>query len=168
MQQPPLLPEEALNRLLRVARMNGTSVLFASGFFALLAALGGDVTGAIAGLVVAGAGAMELHGGTLLAHGVGRGLRWLVWSQLVCLAGILVYCLVRLRVPYMPPLPAWAQEVMTQRAHEVGLTIDQVMTDAYTSSIMLLAALSTIYQGSMAIYYARRRKPVRRALDAHQ
>ena len=62
MQQPPLLPEEALIRVLRLARFDGTGVLVLSGTFAVMAALGRDVPFAVIGLLGAAAGAVELHG----------------------------------------------------------------------------------------------------------
>ena len=54
--KPPLLPAETLRRVLRVAKMNGSSVLVISGLFALVSAAGHDLTGldsrAIAGETV--------------------------------------------------------------------------------------------------------------------
>lgn len=164
MQQPPLLPEETLNRVLRMSRMNGLSVVVAAAVFALLSAVRRDFQGAIIGLVVAGAGAMEVHGGTLLVHGHGRGMRWLINSQLVCLGGILVYCAVWLKHPDLPPLPDAFQPIIDERARQLGVSPTRVMSDLYITSIVLLAVLSTVYQGSMAIYYARRKRPVLRAL----
>jgi hypothetical protein len=165
MQQPPLLPEEALARVVRTSRMNGISIVVASGVFALLSAMRSDFQGALAGLLVAGAGAMEVHGGTLLEHGDRRGMRWLINSQLVCLGGILVYCAAWLKHPLIPPIPAAFQPIIAERAHQLGVSPAQVTSDLYVSCIVLLAVLSTVYQGSMAIYYARRKRPVFRALD---
>jgi len=55
MKAPPLLPEETLLRVLRVARLDGLSVLVIAGVFALISALAGDGVGAVVGLLVAGA-----------------------------------------------------------------------------------------------------------------
>ena len=57
MQQPPLLPAETLVRVLRLAKFDGLSVLLIAGVFALLAATAGDFSGALVGLLAAGAGA---------------------------------------------------------------------------------------------------------------
>jgi hypothetical protein len=165
MAQPPLLPEEALMRVVRTSRLNGLSVVLAAAVFALLSATHGDFQGAIVGLVVAGAGAMEVHGGTLLAHRDRRGMGWLINSQLVCLGGILVYCTVWLKHPVIPPLPEWAEQVIATDARQLGVSVERLTSQLYVSSIVLLAVLSTIYQGSMAIYYARRKRTVWRALE---
>ena len=95
MKAPPLLPEETLIRVLRVARLDGLSVLVISGVFALVSALAGDGLGAVVGLLVAGAGAVELHGATLLEHGEPRGIDWLTGSQGFLLATIALYCALR-------------------------------------------------------------------------
>jgi hypothetical protein len=52
--QPPLLPAETLARLLRLAKLDGTSILVISGAFALVSAAMGDRLGALVALMVAG------------------------------------------------------------------------------------------------------------------
>src|SRR3954468_14773234 len=69
MQQPPLLPIETLTRVHRVARFDGLSVVLIASIGAIFAAIGKDQTGAFIGLLVAGAGAMELHGASMLRAG---------------------------------------------------------------------------------------------------
>lgn len=165
MQQPPLLPEETLIRVLRVSRVNGMSVLMAASIFALLAAVGGDYVGAIAGLVIAGAGAMEVHGGTLLHHYHPRGANWLVSSQLVCLLGILAYCAVRLVFVQLPVVPPWAKEMIAMDADQYGVTPEQFVLNMYRLTFLLLAVLSTVYQGRLAVYYGRRRRAIAQALE---
>src|SRR5580700_100147 len=64
--QPPKLVSEILRSVLRVARFDGVSVLVLAGFFALVSAASGDVSGAAFGLLIAAAGAIELHGMGLL------------------------------------------------------------------------------------------------------
>jgi hypothetical protein len=168
MQQPPLLPEAALARVLRVSRANGMSVVLVAGFFALLAAMAGDVAGAIGGLVVAGAGAMEVHGNTLLRHHDARGMKWLITSQVVCLMGILAYCGVRLAMPLIPPIPAWARPMVAAQAEPLGLTPEQFMIQSYPSSILLVALVSLCYQGGMALYYLLRRRAVLKAVNENE
>ncbi len=164
MQQPPLLPEEALLRVLRVSRANGMSVALVSGLFAVLAATSGDYVGAIAGLVVAGAGAMEVHGGTLLNHYDLRGSRWLVSSQAVCLLGILVYCAVRLVFVQIPPLPEEVNALIAADARQLGMTSEEFVRKTYVAGFILIAVLSVFYQGGMAIYYLRRKRSVAQAI----
>jgi len=93
--KPPILPAETLRRVTRIARFDGLSVLIVAGGFALLSAASKDISGAVIGLLIAAAGAIELHGVALLR--VGRdGMRWLVSSQLYLMAVILAYAGFRL------------------------------------------------------------------------
>src|SRR4051812_10242830 len=66
---PPLLPHETLIRVLRLATLDGLVVLMIATAFALASALGRDFSGAIIGLLIAGGGATELHGVTLMRRG---------------------------------------------------------------------------------------------------
>ena len=94
--RPPLLPAHALRRVTHIARLDGLGVLTVAGLFALASALLHDEVGTAIGLVVAGAGAIELHGVALLRHGTERGMRWLVGSQLMLLIVVLGYVVARL------------------------------------------------------------------------
>src|SRR5215212_4806798 len=78
MQQPPLLSEVTLVRVLRLARFDGMGALVLGGMFALVAAANRDFPFAAIGLLAAGAGAVELHGAALLREGEPRGMRWLL------------------------------------------------------------------------------------------
>jgi hypothetical protein len=166
MRQPPLLPEEVLARVLRLARMNGTGVLMISGFFALLSAMGGDYVAAIAGLVVAGCGALELHGGGLVAHGEKRGTNWLVNSQLLCLFSILAYCGVRLVNVQLPPVPEELKPLIEMDAQQFGMSPEEFLLKGYRALVLVVALVATFYQGGLAAYYGRRRAAVIKALDA--
>lgn len=162
---PPLLPEEVLARVLRMARMNGMSMMLLAGFFALLSAMGGDFVGAIAGLVVAGAGAMEVHGGTLLAHYDTRGTKWLVGAELVAWVGILVYCAVRLLHVQLPPMPEEVVAMIEFDARQLGISKEEFILKSYQLGFVLVAVGSTAYQGGMVLYYLLRQAAVVRALE---
>src|SRR5271165_2118927 len=97
--QPPKLVSEILRRVLRVARFDGMSVLVLAGFFALVSAASGDVSGAAFGLLIAAAGAVELHGMGLLRAADRRGMSWLVGSQLYLMSVVLGYVGYRLANP---------------------------------------------------------------------
>ena len=144
------------------------SILLASSLFALLSALGGDFVGAIAGLVVAGAGAMEVHGGTLLHHYDARGANWLVSSQLVCLVGILAYCAVRLIFVQIPPIPPSMKPLIDMNAQQYGVSTDRFLLKIYQVTFLLLAVLSVLYQGRVAIFYARHRRAVTQAVHSDE
>lgn len=164
MQQPPLLPEEALVRVHRVARIDGMGILAVAAFFACVSAIAGDFLGAIAGLLVAGCGALELHGAGLLRQGEERSVTWLVGSQFFLLVSILAYCGVRLFSFEIPPIPADLRPMVEMSATKAGLTVDEYLKTVYRLGLWMVALLSLIYQGGMMLYYLRRRDAVYRAL----
>jgi len=140
-------------------------VLVIAGTFALISALAGDFLGAIIGLLVAGAGAIELHGETLLLHGEVRGMNWLLGSQFTLLVCILSYCALRLVHVSLPPVPAEVAPVLESTAQQLGMTVEAYMLFVYRLVFRLVAGLTVLYQGGMMLYYWRRRRAVARALD---
>lgn len=161
---PPLLPEEVLNRVLRLARFDGMGVLVVAGLFSLLAAVAGDASGAIIGLLIAGAGAIELHGAGLLQHGDTRGMNWLIFSQLFLLALILGYCAYRVtNVDFSLIRASLTPELKAQIA-ATGMGMDEFLHLFNRTVFAMVATLTVIYQGGMTLYYLRRREAVARAL----
>lgn len=156
---PPLLPIEAYRRVLRLARANGTSVLFGGGLFALLLASGGDRVGTLVSLLVAGSGAMELHGANLLARAGSGGIRWLFASQaflMIVMVGYIAFAMRHLGASTI------ADAVPTAELQALNLTKNQLCAMFYFT-----CALATVlYQGGMMIYYAVRRRAVLAALGA--
>lgn len=135
--------------------------------FAMLAAIAHDAPGAAAGVLAAGAGAMELHGANRLNNGDANGMRWLVGSQLGLLAVVFGYIAARLlslspemideRIP--AELAARFAEAGIPREEVPGF-VQRVGRIAYT----LLAVGSLAYQGGMALYFHRRRNVIRQVL----
>jgi hypothetical protein len=170
---PPLLPEEILARVIRLARSNGLSILLVAALAAILEATQHDVFGAIIGLLAAGAGAMEIHGTSLLRWGDRRGMRWLIQAELFLLAVILGYCAIRLTIVDLTEIRAafhaglefpsmrekWAE------AQQMGLTEGEYLHAVYQLTYLLLSIATLLYQGGMTIYYLRRRNAVARALE---
>jgi hypothetical protein len=142
------------------------SVLVIAGLFALISAVAGDGLGAVVGLLVAGAGAVELHGATLIEHGVARGVNWLVTSQMLLLATVLGYCALRLLHPAVEPLRAAMTDDMKSQLEVAGWTEDAFIRFIYNTTYYAVAVATLFYQGGMALYYLRRREPVARALTA--
>lgn len=172
MQQPPLLAEEVLARVLRMAWRNGWSVVIIASIAAVLQASLGQVLVAAAAVLAAGAGAMEVHGGSVLREGDRRGMDWLIRGELLLLGIIWLYCAVRMLNPDLIEVRAafhaslefpgmrerWAE------AQRLGLTEEQYLKAVYHLTYLVLAFVSLIYQGGMVIYYARRRAAVNAAL----
>lgn len=164
MPQPPLLPEETLTRVLRIARFDGTGALVLGGLFALLAAAGGERGFAVVGLLASGAGAIELHGVGLMRQGEARGMNWLIASQPLLLAVILSYCALRLWFVELPPVPEDFQGVFAASAQQWGMSLPDYQRVLNRITILVLAAVAVGFQGGMVIYYVRRRAAVEQAL----
>ncbi len=164
MQPPPLLPENILARVERVGRLHGGCVLYVAGVFALLGATSGDTLGAIVGLAVAGAGAIEHHGATMLGHGNGRGLRWLIGSQVCLFAAIAVYCAVRLADLELPPIPDQIRPMLEINAAQLGVSVEEFVAMAYRLTLKLVLGVSIFYQGGLALYYYSKRHAIAQVL----
>jgi hypothetical protein len=163
---PPLLPEEALERVLRHARLNGMWVLVVGSTFALLGASGGELLGVLAWLLVAGTGAMALHGATLLHQGEPRGTDWLVGGQLFCLTFILALCAWQLTHADLTPLRVAVTDDMRASLKQTGLTEDEFLLLSYRLTYGLVALGAILYPGGLALYFHRRRDAVTTALTA--
>jgi hypothetical protein len=165
MKTPPLLPEETLHRVLRVANFNGMSVLAVAGMLTLAVASTGNYVGAAIGLLVAAAGAFELHGAGLLRTGEPKGIQWLIASQPYLFVVVLAYCVLRL-ASYDPALlRAAVTDEMRVVLEERGYDEEQFLRMMYVTTYALLGIATLIYQGAMTAYYFRRRHAVVAALD---
>jgi hypothetical protein len=161
---PPLLPSEALRRVLRVARFDGMSVLGVAGAFALASGASRDVSGAVIGLLVAAAGAIELHGVSLIKEGRPSGMRWLILSQAYLLATILAYAGYRFARPSIDWIKPYVTQDIVDLGRQNGLTVDELLTQSFQSLYVMVALATLVYQGGMMIYYLRRRASVERAV----
>lgn len=166
MPQPPLLPEETLVRVLRLARFDGMGALGLGGMFALAAAASGDFPFAAIGLLAAGAGAVELHGAALLRQREPRGMAWLVASQPFLLVVIFSYCALRLWLVELPPVPDAFKGVFAASAQQWGMSVPAYQHALNRITVLAVAIVAVGFQGGMMLYYLRRRKPVAQALAA--
>lgn len=149
---------------MRVARFDGLSVLGVAGAFALVSAASRDVSGAIIGLLVAAAGAIELHGVTLLRAGRGRGMGWLISSQLYLMAILLAYAAIRLARPDISTIRAVVTVELAEQIRQAGMSVDEFLLEFLRLVYVGVAAVTLLYQGGMTIYYVRRRAAVAAAL----
>lgn len=165
MQQPPLLPEEALIRVLRLARFDGMGALLLGGLFALASAAAHEIPFTAIGLLAAGAGAVELHGVSLLREGEPRGMNWLVASQPFLLLVIFAYCALRVWVTETPPLPESLQALLAAGAAQWHMSVDDYVRVLNRITYAVLAVAAIGFQGGMMVYYLRRRSAVLQALS---
>jgi len=140
-------------------------VLALGGVFALLAATAHEVPLAAIGLLAAGAGAIELHGASLLRDGEVRGMNWLIASQPFLLLVLWAYCALRLAQFELPELPERAAELAAVSAAQWQLTVEEYLRRLNAITVGVVALVGLAYQGGMTLYYWRRREPVARALE---
>lgn len=169
---PPPLPNAVLRRVLAVARFDGWSFALVSGVLAVWAAVSRDFLGAFVGALVCAGGIGELTGARRLARGDIRGTSWLVGSQLFILASILGYFAFRLTHVDLTPLHALFREMMKNPAfravwsnyEDIGVTEDWLLSTTYQLSCIVIPFVTLIYQGGLAVFYARRREVLKKAL----
>ncbi len=168
---PPILPDLVLQRVIRVARRDGLTVVVIAGGFAILSAMAGSAIGAAVGIVITGAGVFELHGVSSLRAHRATGMSWLIGSQVYLMFAVLAYCIWRLDsfdvVAARELIEGSAQ--LRSLVHDNGQSVTQfieTLRKTYIACYMLVALLTVLYQGAMALYYLRRRKPVAAALGA--
>lgn len=166
---PPPLPAEVLARILRLASVDGRMLMILGGFFAALSALGGDGIGATAGCLATGAAVVELHGVGRLKLGDPESIRWLVRSQLLLLAVILLYVIARIATFDPVQMRALITPDLVESFRNAGLAeadIMPVVENVYRFVYLVVGMVATTYQGGMALYYHRRRETVRVALGS--
>ena len=163
--QPPLLPIETFARVLRTARLDGMGALLIATFFALTAASIGEISGATVWLLVAGTGAIELHGVALLRAGGKRGMNWLVASQYLLLLVVLAHCALRL-THYDPTAMREAlTDEMKSTLTQANYDEEDFLQTVYFATYAVIAGAMLIYKLSLARYYHRRRAAVIAAVD---
>lgn len=153
-------------RVQRVARFDGMAALVLGAMFAVSAAAAREVPFTVIGLLAAGGGAMELHGLALIERGDGRGMNWLVWSQPLLLTVIFSYCAMRLWLVDLPPIPEGFQDVFKASAEQWGMSVEEYQRVLNRITVAAVALVGAGFQGSMLVYYLRRRRPVIDALGA--
>lgn len=174
MQPPPTPSERRLARVLAVARVDGWSViLLASVTAAWTLGERSWELGLTAALVLL-AGAVELRGRGRLLRRDPRGIGWLVGAQLGLIGIIWAYAWWRWR--FFDPADFWTQlpgffrteldRQMIEAGLEPGLDRPLVLEMMNTLACLLLAVLTLLYQGGLAVYYATRRRAVTEALLA--
>lgn len=165
--QPPPLPQDILQRVIRVAGTHGRMIMTVAGVFCFLTALGRQAAPTLAGVIAVGMGAFEMHGAFRLREGSPRGLNWMVAGQFGLMAVVLAYCGWMAThfdaAAFEHQLPDWYLNSMTEKLSAAGLREQEfpvfwASVNRLTYSI--LAAVTVAYQGGLVGYYLRSRKAV--------
>jgi hypothetical protein len=164
--KPPPLPSEILSRVLNVATFDGRLLMIVAGTLAVLHAMANDGKGALVGILVAGAGALELHGAGLLRAGYAQGMSWLVRSQLLLLATMLLYAALQL-MSFDPATVARVPFTTEQleALKQMNIPTERFVYFVHVTVYVTVGFVTLIYQGAMAAFYHRRRKSVALALQ---
>ncbi len=92
-------------------------------------------------------------------------MNWLIGSQVFLLSTVVAYCglqLVRAKIPEIPPE---IDALFQQDADQLGISKHDFVLFAFNRLLYgMLAVMTFVYQGGMALYYYRRRESVARAL----
>ena len=170
---PPVLPEKTLHRVLAIARGDGWSIVIVAALGGLVSLVQGGWFATAAALLVVLAGAGELHGRRLLLRHEPRGVNWLVGAQLFLLVVIWVYTWYRWR--FFDPAAVWAEMpafVRTELDRQMlvaGLEPEfdrpPLLRMMNVLVCAILAFVTLLYQGGLALYYARQRDRIRQALS---
>src|SRR6478735_1093385 len=153
-------PEEKMyRRVLFVSGFDGWSVVIVAGLGTLLSLLFTSLNGIFVGLLLIGAGAMELHGRRLLRRRNAEGMRWLVRAQVFLLGVILVYCVSRLGSFDAETAMGNLTPEMQAALNEAGVTTADLMPlvhVAFFATYAIVAVVSLFFQGGLAMYYRSR------------
>lgn len=163
-----------MQRVLSLARGDGWSIVSVAGLGGLYSLTQGAWLEAATALLVVAAGAGELHGRRRLLAGERRGLSWLIAAQLSLLGLIWLYAWWRWThfdaAVFWERLPAPARAEIDRQLLAGGLEpeLDRPLLLALMNGMAcaLLAFLTLLYQGGMALYYALQRRYVAEALLA--
>jgi len=152
--------QRRLARVLTIARVDGWSLIAVAGPAGLVSLFSRDLPSTLTAAGVTLCGLLELRGHARLRRREVSGLRWLIAAQLSCLLFILGYVAVIVRAAsadhLLSLLPAFSKaqlEFLFPDPAELRFWF-AILTQL---SAWLLAGLTLLYQGGLALYYARTR-----------
>lgn len=169
---PPLLPEQKLERVVRIARADSMGVMICSGLSLVLALPQQEWHFAGFAALAFGCGYMEWHGHDRLRHGGSGGLQWLLGAQACLYTVIVAYALWRWRTfdaaALWSRLPPEAQELVNLRMKEAGWDPEadrELLLRLHTAlTSIVLVVVSTLYQCGLALWYRAQQAAIFAAL----
>jgi hypothetical protein len=163
MRKPPPTPEDQLQRILRIAKVNGMSVVIIASLGTVLSI--GDWLGMAVGAAIIVGGRFELGGRKrLLANDV-TGVNLLVRSQWIVLGAIEFYCVFKLLFDHNHGVSPELRSAMVDLGIDMA-ELEPSLRLAFYGTYIAVALLTLVYQGGMARYYGSKREVVRAALEA--
>jgi hypothetical protein len=165
--KPPPLPIEVFERVLRVGRFDGKTLVILATTFAALAALNHHGPPAIAGVIAVGWGLLELHGSERLQNGDPQGLDNMILAQAGIMLTVVAYAAWMFFYfdveAFMAEMPPALLEQQRQQLVQSGFSSEdmpalyQVMVNVVYA---LVAMLTLVFQGLMIRYYQKARPAV--------
>lgn len=167
-------PQETLQRVIRVARFNGWTVVVIAGLATLAALFPPTWLDLVIGGGVFAGGVIELRGLKHLRQSADadRAVTLLVRAQLLILALIWLYSLAQVTFNLRPTVNELT-ELFAQMGADPSALADFFGMDANTLArdfcyllYGMVSLTSVFYQGGLALYYHRRRAAVHEALSS--
>jgi hypothetical protein len=157
---PARPPEQRLQRLLLLARIDALSLVIVAGPAAVVSLCGREWFGGAVGLGLALCGGLEWCGHKRLARRELSGLTWLVVAQLAGLALILLYVRSLALAPQtdrlLALLPSFTREQLDLLCPDPE-ELHALLAAVQRLTASLLALVAILYQGGLALYYLRAR-----------
>lgn len=152
-------PEQIVNRILRLAGINGWCVTVAAGLGALVSFIMTDLIAGLTGAIVMVGGITELRGRRAILRGDATGMRRLFVAQLIVLAMVWSYAVTQLltfdAAALIAGLPTEVHTIFADAAIDPA-TLEQIASIANTAVYGVLLLATLIYQGGLALYYRHR------------
>ena len=148
-------------KITRISTFNAWSVTFIAGSFAVLSLLALSVPGVVVGAAVAAAGPTELYGQRKLEDDPRTARTWMVGSQVWLMVCVLSYCAWRLlSLDPDNPFVVFGDAAQVFELVEVfGIPqsyLASLFIQAFYITYGLIAALTLLFQGGLAVYYRTR------------
>jgi len=173
MHPPPLLPEQRLRRVLAISRVDGWSIVILAALSGLVSMIQGNWFPAAVALLVVLAGGTELQGRARLLRGQTSGFAWIIAAQWALLIVIWIYAWWRWRyfdpAAFWAELPRFVQAKFDRDLLAAGLDPEfdrpLLLGMMNTLTCLMLASVSLLFQGGLALYYSTQRQAVSEALQ---
>lgn len=164
---PDTPAEKSLRHVLLISAIDGWSITIVAGLCTLVSLLFAEWIGISIGATITAAGLIELRGRARLARGNIGGLDWLIRTQVLILATIGLYAFRNLLAFDEAVLLAQVTPELRNAIDQLGISmadIERLMKPIYYGIYLTVIAVTVLFQGGLALYYASRRAKITEAL----